>query len=75
LNWSRYHSFTRNDGAWIGKRLKTYFILGAAIRLAAWTAISLARPAALDRVRLFRVVFRRAVAMRSEVETPDIFQR
>lgn len=74
LNWSRYHSFTRNEGAWIGKRLKAYFILGAAIRMTVWTIIALAKPAALDRVRLFRVVFRRAVAMRAEVETPDVFQ-
>jgi hypothetical protein len=71
LNWSRYHAFTNHEGPRVGETLKAFFILGAAIRLAIWTAAALVRPSAVERVRLFRVVLRRAVAMRPEVESRD----
>jgi len=71
LNWSRYYDFSRRDGRLTGEFLKALFIFGAGIRLAAWTVLALGRPSALDRLRLFRVVFRRAVAMRPDRETRD----
>lgn len=71
LNWSRYHAFTNHEGARVGETLKAFFILGASLRLAIWTVAALIRPGALERVRLFRVVLRRAVAMRPEVENRD----
>lgn len=66
LNWSRYYYFSRHGNPAQGPTLKIAFILGAAMRLTAWTFIALARPAQIDKVKIFREVFRRACRM-----TPD----
>lgn len=70
LNWSRYYAFERDGGPAIGRLLKTMFIYGAALRLAIWTAASLVRPSAREKVRLFRVVLRNAWRMRPDVRQP-----
>lgn len=68
LNWSRYHYYHRHEGPWRGRLLKAAFIFGAGLRLGGWTAIALARPTALDKVKLFRRVFRNACAMRPDTQ-------
>ena len=62
-NESRYYYFSRFGGPGAGAKLKAYCLLGAAIRLTAWTVLSLVKPGARDKVRLFREVWRRTWAM------------
>lgn len=57
-NASRHLFFSRHGGRAQGLLLKTMFLIGAAWRLTAWTILALARPSALDKVRLFRFVLR-----------------
>ena len=62
-NESRYYFFSRFYGPSAGARLKAACLLGAAIRLAGWTAVSLVKPSGRDKVKLFREVWRRTKAL------------
>ncbi len=62
-NESRFYYFGRFGGPGAAAKLKAYCLLGAAIRLTAWTLLSLVRPGARDKVKLFREVRRRTRAM------------
>jgi len=64
-NQSREYYFTRYAGPDAGRRLRAYCLLGAAIRLTGWSLLSVVRPQARDKVRLFREVWRRTRAMSS----------
>jgi len=66
LNWSRYYYYHRYEGALRGNILKMAFVFGAGLRLGGWTFIALAKPSALEKVRLFRRVFRNACTMSPE---------
>ena len=58
-NESRFYFFSRCYGPAAGAALKRYCLLGAAIRLTGWSLLSLARPSARDKVKLFQEVWRR----------------
>ena len=62
-NQSRGLYFARYQGLAAGRRLRAYCLLGAAIRLTGWSLLVAAKPAARDKVKLFREVWRRASAM------------
>ena len=62
-NESRFYFFSRFHGPAAGAKLKAYCLLGAAIRLSGWTVLSLVRPSARDKVRLFEEVRRRTRAL------------
>ena len=62
-NESRFYYFSRFYGPAAGRKLKAACLLGAAIRLTAWTALSLVRPGAQDKVKLFQEVWRRTYAV------------
>ncbi|MDQ2800824.1 MAG: glycosyltransferase family 2 protein [Armatimonadota bacterium] len=62
-NESRFYYFTRYGGPREGCRLKAYCLLGAAIRLTGWSLLSLVRPGAHEKVKLFREVWRRTKAL------------
>ena len=62
-NESRFYYFGRFGGPGAAAKLKAYCLLGAAIRLTAWTLLSLVKPGARDKVKLFREVWRRTRAM------------
>lgn len=64
-NESRFYYFSRFYGPAAGAKLKAYCLLGAAIRLTAWTVLSLARPFARDKRKLFREVWQRTAALTS----------
>lgn len=79
-NKSRYYYFTRNEGAMRGRLLKAIVLLGAALRLLAWSArrvVDAARRSKTssgrnaEQVRLFRDVLRRTSRMTAEAETRD----
>lgn len=70
LNWSRYYYYYRYEGAWRGNLLKSFFVLGAGLRLGGWTFVALARPGAMEKVKLFREVFRRTCKMTPHREAP-----
>ena len=63
-NESRYHFFSRFHGPSAGAKLKACCLLGAAIRLTGWLLLSLVRPSAQDKVKLFREVWRRTWLIR-----------
>ncbi len=62
-NESRFYYFGRFGGPRAAARLKSYCLLGAAIRLTGWTLLSLVKPRARDKVKLFQEVRRRTRAM------------
>ena len=62
-NQSRFLYFTRFEGPKAGRCLRAYCLLGAAIRLTGWSLLSLVRPSARDKVRLFREVWRQTWGM------------
>jgi N-acetylglucosaminyl-diphospho-decaprenol L-rhamnosyltransferase len=62
-NQSRYYYFTRFQGVAAGRTLRAYCLLGAAIRLTGWTVLSLMRPSARDKVKLFQEVWRQTWGM------------
>lgn len=64
-NQSRFYYFTRFGGPVAGRRLKAYCLLGAAIRLTGWRLLSLIKPSARDKVKLFQEVWRQTWAMRA----------
>lgn len=66
LNRSRHYYFSRHGSRAQGGLLKAFFLLGAAIRLLGWTFLALGRPAAREKVKLFRVVLRNAAGLRPE---------
>ena len=63
-NQSRFYYFTRFEGKAAGRKLKAYCLLGAAIRLTGWSLLILVRPAAREKVKLFREVWRQTWAMK-----------
>ena len=65
-NQSRYYYFNRFGGASAARCLKACCLLGAAIRLTGWSLLSLVKPAARDKVKLFREVWRQTWAMGTE---------
>ncbi len=68
-NESRYYYFGRFGGPGAAARLKSYCLLGAAIRLTAWTLLAPVKPGARDKVKLFREVWRRTRAMTADGES------
>ncbi|MGI4789429.1 MAG: glycosyltransferase family 2 protein [Janthinobacterium lividum] len=62
-NESRFYYFSRFYGPASGAKLKAYCLLGAAIRLTGWSVLSLVRPGAKDKVKLFQEVWQRTKAM------------
>lgn len=64
-NESRFYFFSRFGGPAAGAKLRRYCLLGAAIRLSGWRVISLVKPSARDKVKLFREVWRRTKAMKT----------
>ncbi len=62
-NESRYYFFSRFHGPAAGAKLKACCLLGAALRLSAWSVLSLIQPSARDKVKLFREVWRRTRTM------------
>ncbi len=64
-NQSRFYYFTRFEGLAAGRTLKAYCLLGAAIRLTGWSLLAPIRPAAREKVKLFREVWRQTWAMTS----------
>ena len=69
-NQSRYLYYTRHEGKRRGQLLKAVVLMGAGLRFALWSLLSLFRPSAHDQVKLFREVCRLTWAMRAEKE-PD----
>jgi len=65
-NKSRYYYFTRYGGAGRGALLKGLVLLGTGLRLAAWTCLSVLRPAAREKVRLFRAIWSQTWGMRPQ---------
>lgn len=65
-NQSRYYFFTHTRGAWQGALLKALVLLGAGLRLCAWSVVSVARPSARIQARLFLAVWRKTWAMKPE---------
>ena len=63
-NQSRYYYFTRYGGPAAGAKLKALCLLGAAIRLTGWSLLSVVKPQAREKVKLFREVWRRTWAMK-----------
>ncbi len=63
-NESRFYFFSRFYGPAAGAALRRCCLLGAAIRLSAWSLLSLFRPSAKDKVKLFREVWRRTLLMK-----------
>ncbi len=63
-NESRFYFFSRFHGPAAGRTLRAYCLLGAAIRLSGWTALSLVKPSARSKVKLFKEVWRRTQMMR-----------
>ena len=61
-NASRVYYFGRHSGPAAARRVKLYCLLGAALRLGGWSLIAVVRPAARDKVRLFREVWRQTWA-------------
>ena len=59
LNASRVYYFSRFFGPEAGAWVWRFCLLGAGLRLAAWKLVSLLRPAAKDKVRLFQDVRQR----------------
>ncbi len=55
-NQSRYYYYSRYGGRARGALLKTLTLMGAALRLLAWSAASVRRPGAREQVHLFRSV-------------------
>ena len=62
-NESRFYYFSRFFGPAAGAKLKACCLLGAAIRLTGWSVLSLVKPSARDKVKLFREVWRRTKGM------------
>ncbi len=62
-NQSREYYFTRYAGPDAGRRLRAYCLLGTAIRLTGWSLLSVVKPSARDKVKLFREVWRRTQEM------------
>ena len=62
-NESRFYYFSRFYGPAAGAKLKAYCLLGAAIRLTGWRIVSLVRPSARDKVKLFEEVWQRTRAL------------
>ena len=62
-NESRFYFFSRFFGPAAGAKLKACCLLGAAIRLTGWSALSLIKPSARDKVKLFQEVWRRTWTM------------
>jgi GT2 family glycosyltransferase len=63
-NQSRYYFFTRTQGRGAGRRLKVTVLLGATLRVLAWTLLALVgRPGAREQVRLFVEVWRQTWRM------------
>ena len=65
-NESRFYYFSRFYGPAAGAKLRTCCLLGAAIRLTGWAVLSVARPSARDKVKLFQEVWRRTAAMKQD---------
>ena len=63
-NQSRFYYFTRFQGVSAGRKLRAYCLLGAAIRLTGWSVLALVRPAAREKVKLFREVWRQTWGMK-----------
>ncbi len=73
-NQSRYYFWTREAGRRGGALLKVFTLLGAALRLLAWTALSLKNPRnaeARRQQKLFRRVWRETLAMTSNQAAPS----
>jgi len=64
LNWSRYYYFSNRESTFKGKMLKALVVMGALLRLSAWSAIAIIKPAKRDQVKLFRAVLRNSWKMR-----------
>ncbi len=62
-NESRFYFFSRFYGPSAGAKLRACCLLGAAIRFSGWFLLSLVRPSAKDKVKLFREVWRRTWTM------------
>ena len=62
-NKSRYYYFNRYEGRTKGLAIKATVLLGATLRLMAWSMIALVRPKSRDQVRLFREVWRQTASM------------
>ena len=67
-NQSRFYYFTRFQGAHAGRCLRRYCLLGATLRLVGWSLLSLVKPNARDKVKLFREVWRQTWALGLETE-------
>ncbi len=65
-NESRFYFFSRFYGPAAGAKLKAYCLLGAAIRLSGWRVLSVIKPVARDKVKLFSEVWRRTKALGRE---------
>ena len=63
LNWSRYYYFSKRESTFRGKMLKALVVLGASLRLAAWSLIAIIKPSKRDQVKLFRQVLRQSWKM------------
>ena len=62
-NESRHYFFSRFHGPAAGTALQAFCLLGAAIRLTGWFLLSLVRPSARDKVKLFQEVWRRTAKL------------
>ena len=71
-NESRYYYFGRFGGPKAAAKLRAYCLLGAAIRLTAWTLLSVGKPGARDKVKLFQEVWRRTRAMTPDQENGEV---
>lgn len=64
-NQSRFYFFSREEGTARGLLVKLYTLVGASLRIVAWSILSLTRPGARQQVKLFADVWRRTALMRS----------
>ncbi len=60
-NASRVYYFARHRGPATARRVACFCLLGTAIRWIGWSVLAVARPAARDKARLFREVWRQTV--------------
>ena len=68
-NESRYYFFTRNGGWLCGQTLRFIVLLGAVLRLVAWSAMYAIKPSSRDQARIFLNVLMRTWAMSSDPRT------
>lgn len=62
-NASRFYFYGKREGAGAAQSVKRWMIVGALLRSAIWTSLFWFKPAALEKIKLFRYVLRRTMRL------------